>query len=59
MFKLSVKVDNFVDMSLGTSPFSIWIENFGHTTETHRYGRDVAEHVLIENDNTVFLEMDE
>ena len=59
VFKLLFKVDNFVDMSLGTSPFSIWIENFGPTTETHRYGWDVAEHVLIENNNSVFLDMDE
>ena len=59
VFKLLVKVDNFVDMSLGTSPFSIWIKNFGPTTETHRYGWDVAKHVLIENDNSVFLDMDE
>ena len=59
VFKLLVKVDNFVDMSLGTSSFSIWIENFGSTTETHRYGWDIAEDVLIENDNSVFLDMDD
>ena len=59
LFKLLVKVDNFIDINLGTSPLSFWIESFGPTTETHRYGWNIAEHLLIESNDTVFLDLDE